>query len=190
MKPITHSILFAVYGKNYLSPFSMKRINLLKGEIIRKHFASVLALILIVTGCSIFVKQPSQEIKGDKVICFLFNNKRFKAEVVKNVSRSLSIKGYTVVTGDMKKVKYYNPADYGAVVYMAELWIWHTPWHAKRYYSMHNNAQNIIFVITSGDPNVVITKPFDAVTSASKPDKVESVSQEIMKKLDIILTKS
>jgi len=72
-------------------------------------------------------------------------------------------------------------------VYMAELWAWHTPWHAKKYFRKNKEAGNMVFVITSGDPDVVITKPFDAVTTASKPNKVGPVTQEILAKLERIL---
>ena len=70
---------------------------------------------------------------------------------------------------------------------MTELWAWHTPWHAVRYFKKHAEARNIIFVITSGDPDVVIKEPFDAVTSASNPGKVTVVSKEIIDRLDAIL---
>ncbi len=72
---------------------------------------------------------------------------------------------------------------------MAELWVWHTPWHAKKYFRKNKEAGNMVFVITSGDPDVVIIQPFDAVTTASRPDKVEPVTQEIMVKLESIMRK-
>ena len=45
------------------------------------------------------------------------------------------------------------------------------------------------FLSLQGDPDVVIKKPFDAVTSASRPGEVERVSREIMEKLEVILQK-
>ena len=135
------------------------------------------------------MKKPEKVLKGSNMVCILFNSKRFKTEVVKDVSESLAGKGFKVVTDTVKKAKYYDSADYGAVVYMAELWAWHTPWHAKKYYRKNNEAENIVFMITSGDPDVVIKKPFDAVTSASKPDQVNRVSREIIERLDNILEK-
>jgi len=70
---------------------------------------------------------------------------------------------------------------------MAEYWVWHTPWHAKRYYEKNKTARNTIFVVTAGDPDVTIKKPFDAVTDVSRSNEVERVSGEILKKLDKIL---
>ncbi|MFC1508480.1 hypothetical protein ACFL60_02210 [Candidatus Omnitrophota bacterium] len=146
----------------------------------------IVTLVLIVfTGCAGI--QPIQKNKGNKVVCVLFKDTRFKTEVVGNLTKQLALKGYTVVTGSVKQAKYYNAADYAAVVYMAELWAWHTPFHAKKYFRKHNEANTIVFVITSGDPDVTITKPFDAVTSASAPDKVEPVAHEIMGKLSNML---
>ena len=153
----------------------------------RNHFTPVFALVLLFTGCSIYATLPDRDVKGEKVVCILHNDTRFKTEVVENVSNSLAGKGYRVITGRVKQAKFFNPADYGAVVYMAELWAWHTPWHAVRYFKKHNEARNIIFVITSGDPDVVISDPFDAVTSASNPGKVNLVSKEIIDRLDTIL---
>ena len=91
-----------------------------------------------------------------------------------------------MITNKRKLSKYYKSDDYLAVVYMVEYWAWHTPWNAVRYFKKNNRDKNIIFVITSGDPDVVIKEPFDAVTSASKSDQVERVSKEIITKLEKI----
>ena len=130
---------------------------------------------------------PVQEIKGDNVVCILFNDRKFKTEVVDKISKSLKESGYEIVTDRVKRSKYYNASDYGAVVYMAELWAWHTPWHAVKYYRKNNRAQNIVFVITSGDPHVIIKEPFDAVTSPSRHMEVDRVSQKITERLSMII---
>ncbi len=59
-----------------------------------------------------------------------------------------------VVTDRIKRANLYRSSDYGAVVYMAEYWAWHIPWHAKKYYYKNNASQNIVFVITSGDTDI------------------------------------
>lgn len=130
-----------------------------------------------------------QAVKGGKVVCILFNEKRFKIEVVKKVSQSLAEKGYTVVSDRPKYASNYSSADYAAVVYLAEFWMWHTPRHAISYYTKNNKAGNIIFVVTSGDPHVVIKKPFDAITSASRVKDVDRVSEEILNRLGKIMGK-
>lgn len=150
-----------------------------------RNFLIVTFALIVFNGCAGI--QPIQRNMGNKVVCVLFKDTRFKIEVVGNLTKQLSKKGYTVVTGSVKQAKYFNAADYAAVVYMAELWAWHTPWHAKKYFRKHNEVNTIVFVITSGDPDITITKPFDAVTSASAPDKVEPVAQEILNKLSNIL---
>ena len=152
----------------------------------RAQFTLILAALLF-AGCSTFGARPGQHPTGDKTVCILFNNKRFKMEVVSRLSAALSEKGYTVVTDKSKRSKFYPASDYAAVVYMAELWAWHTPWHAKRYFSGNGEEESIVFVITSGDPDVTIAQPFDAVTSASSPDRVEPVYGEIMNRLQGIL---
>jgi len=154
-----------------------------------KQILTAIALVLFFAGCSIFglCKPPVQEIKGDNVVCFLFKTGTFKSEVVEKVTQFLTEKDLRVVTDTVKNAKYYNASDYGAVIYIAEYWAWHTPRHAKRYFNRNKGSENIIFVITSGDPDVTIKKPFDAVTSASKPDRVETVSQEIIERLSRIL---
>ena len=151
-----------------------------------KQVVPILTLMLLVTGCSMLTKQPIQQLKGNNVICILHEKSRFKAGVIKNISHSLYEKGFEVTTGKRKLSKNYNSGDYLAVVYMVEYWAWHTPWNALRYFKKNNRNNNIIFVITSGDPDVVIKKPFDAVTSASKPDQVERVSREIITKIERI----
>ena len=154
-----------------------------------KKFFPIFVLAFLLAGCSIFVKTPIQEVQGKNAVFILFNDTSFKTEVVEKVSQSLTAKGYRVVTDNVKQARYYNSADYGAVVYMAELWVMHTPWHAKKFHKMNNTVRNTVFVITSGDPDVVIKEPFEAVTSASEPGERERVSREIMEKLDNILMK-
>ena len=146
----------------------------------KKLIIAIIALIVI-AGCA--AVKTMREDKGEKVVCVLFNDTRFKTEVAGKLTMQLAKKGYRVTTGSVKQAKYFNTVDYAAVVYMTELWAWHTPWHAKKYLRRHNEADNLVFVITSGDPDVTITKPFDAVTSASSPKKVEPVVLEIMGKL-------
>ena len=157
----------------------------------KKRITRILVLAFSVTGCTLPGKSmgPVQDVTGDKVVCILAEESRFKTEVVKKLSASITQKGFTVVTGSRKKSKYYKAHDYGAVIYMAELWAWHTPRHAIRYFKKNNMARNTVFMITAGDPDVVIKKPFDAVTSASKSDSAERVSGEIMEKLNSILGK-
>lgn len=107
--------------------------------------------------------------------------------MVKTVSQFLTGKDLRVVTDTVKNARYYNATDYGAVIYMAEYWNLHTPWHTKKYFKRNKGSENIIFVITSRYPDITIKKPFNAVTSASKPDRVETVSQEIIERLDHIV---
>ncbi|HDY88936.1 MAG TPA: hypothetical protein ENH82_12590 [bacterium] len=132
---------------------------------------------------------PADKVKGDNVVCILYENSKFKDQVIENIKKSIVGKGYEAVTDKRKKSKLYNSADYGAVVYLTKYRVWHTPLHTKRYFKKNNNAENIIFMVTAGDPNVTIIKPFDAVTSASNPDSVERVTREILDRLDGILKK-
>ena len=154
-----------------------------------KQILTATALVLFFAGCSIFGlrKPPVQEIKGNNVVCFLFKTGTFKNDVVKAVSQFLTGKDLRVVTDTVKNAKYYNASDYGAVIYMAEYWNLHTPWHTKKYFKRNKGSENIIFVITSRNPDITIKKPFDAVTSVSKPDRVKTVSQEIIERLGFIL---
>jgi hypothetical protein len=127
--------------------------------------------------------------KGEKTVCILFNDKKFKNEVIEKVSLSLQEKGYTVILDRPKNADNYSSKDYGAVIYMAEFQMWHTPRNAVSYYKKNNRANNIIFVITSGDPHVVIKKPFDAITSPSRMKDAESLSNKILIRLGTILGK-
>jgi len=150
------------------------------------HIVLMLCALGIIGGCAAG-KKPVQTLKGEKVVCILTTGKQFKAAVVEQVSTSLAAKGYRVVTGSRTKANNYKASDYGAVVYLAEYWAMHVPFNAKRYYRRNNEAENIIFVITSGNPGVTISEPFDAVTSASTPANVARVSGEILARLERIL---
>ena len=153
---------------------------------IRYHLYIIILAVLL-DGCSVFVTPPVQEIKGDTVVCILYKDSHFKSEVVKLLTNTLITRGCNVVTDDVKRARFYKSPDYGAVVYMADYWAWHVPWHAKKYYRNNNRASNIIFVVTSGDPDVEIHRPFDAITSVSKPNEVERVLKFVMERIDSVL---
>ena len=126
-------------------------------------------LAVLLAGCSLFVTPPAQEItrnevkshevQGNRIVCIIFKDSRFKSDVVERLIGSLTARGYNVVTDDVKRAKFYKPSDYDAIVYMADYWAWHVPWHAKNYYRNNNKSSNIIFVVTAGDPDVKIHRP-------------------------------
>ncbi len=154
----------------------------------RLPFFIAASAMLFAAGCSTMrPAKPVSTEKGPKVVCILFKDTNFKTEVAGKVTAALSAQGFRVVTGTPSQRKAVKAADYGAVVYMAEYWAWHTPGHAKRYFQDNDEAANILIVVTSGDPVVTIKKPFDAVTTASKPDRVEPVAQEILTRLGKIV---
>jgi hypothetical protein len=145
------------------------------------------ALIFTLAGCGGKPAPEKLAVKGKKTVCILSGDKRFKNEVIAKVTQSLETKGYTVVRDETGKSKHYPAAEYGAVVYVAEYWAWHTPRHAVRYFNRNGKSSNIVFMVTSGDPDVTIKEPFDAVTSASSPKNVDKTAGEILVKLEGIL---
>jgi len=146
--------------------------------------AWVYAVIIVsLAGCPVFVKAPETRIKGKDTVAVIFDESEFKARVVDSLTASLGQLGKRVVADRLKRAKYYRAEDYAAVVYFADLWAWHTPWHAKRYWRRNGEAGNIVFVVTAGDPDAKISKPFDAVTSASDPEKARPVAEEILRRL-------
>jgi len=152
----------------------------------RRHhlLLSLLLITLTLSSCSMFARAPQQPVaKGRDTVLILFNSTGFREAVVANVVRELKAAKLNVVMDNTKRAKFYAAADYAAVVHISEYWAWHVPYHAKRYFKRNSKADNIVFAVTSGDPNVTITKPFDAVTGASKKDGVGKFSAEIMGKL-------
>jgi hypothetical protein len=144
-------------------------------------------LIAISAGCSPYVSPSAKNQEGIKTVCILYNETAFKNRVVEAVKEKLSGEGFTVVTDRVGNSSSYPAAHYGAVVYMAEYQVWHVPLHQKRYFNTNNHAANIIFVTTSGDPNMRITKPFDAITSASTDARIQPVTQALLDRLGVIL---
>ena len=158
------------------------------GEVMKKTSALVIVMLALMTaGCSVFVRPPAETAKGGKVVVILYKHSGFKDAVVASVKSSLEGKGYTIVTESTKRAKFFKAAEYGAVVYMADYWMRHVPRHAVRYNKQNGEAPNILFVVTSGDPDIKIKKPFDAVTSASKSDRVEPVAKEMLGRLATVL---
>ena len=153
----------------------------------KKTLICILVVVLILPGCSAFVRPPENMVKGRDIVCILYNETKFKKAVVENITSFIRSKGLKVTTDRVKRAKYYRTSDYTAVVYFAEYWQWHVPWHTKRYYRNNDTPDNVVFMITSGDPDVQIHDPFDAVTSASNPDSIERVSREVINKLTPVL---
>jgi hypothetical protein len=143
-----------------------------------------IVLVIFVSGCSVFISAPEKIETGKNVVCILYNDSTFKTEVVKTVSAYLESSGYRVVTDRTKRAKFYPASKFGAVIYIAEYWMWHVPYHQKSYYNENNKASNIVFVTTAGDPDVWITKPFDAITSVSKKSEVGRVSKDILSRME------
>ena len=152
---------------------------------------STVSCLLFFTSCAPKAVETLKEIRpcGDNVICILAEESEFKTEIISRLTQSLSDHGFIVITDKRNHAHNYNPRGYAAIVYMTEYWAWHTPWHAKRYYSKHHQPSNVIFVVTSGDPKVTIKKPFDAVTSASEKGNIERVYTDIMVRPERIIGK-
>lgn len=153
----------------------------------RKTVLAVLFSVFLFSGCSMFVNGPDEILKGDKIVCILYNQTDFKTALVKSITTSLEKNDFRVITDKVRHAKFYDSADYGAVVYMSEYWAWHTPFHAKRFFKKNQFSQNTLFVITSGNPDIEVHKPFDAVTCASRSNLVGSKSYEITERLKSIL---
>ncbi len=157
-------------------------------EVAMRYFLiSAASAILILTGCGGKPTPDKLAIKGKDTVCILSKSKPFKNDVITRIVATLETNGLRVVRDDTGRAEYFRAADYGAVVYIAEYWAWHTPRHAILYFERNGQAANIVFVVTSGDPDVTIRRPFDAITSASSSKNVDRVSEEILGRLDGIL---
>lgn len=152
----------------------------------RRIMMVTLTAALFATGCSMFTHAPENYRKGPDVILILIDPSGFKNSLAQGITDYATVEGYRIQIDDVKRAKYYNASDFAAVIYMAEYWMWHVPLHAKRYYRDNDEAANIIFLVTSGDPDVKIAKPFDAVTTASDPERKNDVLREVYDRLDTI----
>ena len=148
---------------------------------------AVSAVLLLATGCSMFLNPPQNYLKGPDVVLILEDPSDFKNSLAQGITDYATVAGYRIQLDVTSRAKYFKASDFAAVIYMAEYWAWHVPWNAKRYYDNNDKADNIIFIVTSGDPDVKIDKPFDAVTTASDPKRKNDVLREIFGKLDTIL---
>jgi hypothetical protein len=143
-------------------------------------------VVLLSVGCA--GRRPLVgEPKGPKTVVFLSDGTAFRDAVVAHVSDWLRDSGYLVVLADKGSRKYYRAASYGAVVYVAEYWAWHTPRHAIRYWKKNGRARNIVFFITAGDPDLAINAPFDAVTTPSRDDRIVPAALELRTRLEALL---
>ncbi len=148
---------------------------------------SLFVLASVLSGCGQKPVPANRGVTGKNIVVILSKDSRFKSEVIAKVSAAVEAKGLKVLRDATGASGAYRAADYGAVVYFADYWMHHTPNHAKRYFNRNGGASNIVFVVTAGDPDVTIKKPFDAITSASKQKDVERVAGEIVGRLETML---
>lgn len=142
--------------------------------------------VLFWAGCA--AQRPMVgEPKGPKTVVFMTDGSAFRDAVLALVGDWLRDRGYTVVSVDNGSAKHYDAASYGAVVYVAEYRVWHTPRHTLRYWKRNGRAGNIVFFITAGDPGLDVNEPFDAVTTASKEDRIVPTASELRERLEAVL---
>ncbi len=151
----------------------------------RNRIAGCALIVVIAAGCGgARLAAPGPQDRGREVVLVLMDgDSPFKLAVAERVAATLKPDGLRVVMDDTGRAENNAPSDYAAVVYTAEYWMWRTPRHAIRYFNRHDKPANVIFLITAGDPNRKVTKPFDAVTSASTQARVEPVSDEIVRRV-------
>lgn len=148
---------------------------------------SLFLIAAILVGCGQKPIPANRGVTGKNVVVALSKDSQFKAGVIAKVTAAMEAKGVRVLRDGTGASGAYRAADYCAVVYFADYWMHRTPGHAKRYYHRNGDASNIVVVITSGDPDVTVKKPFDAVTSASKEKNIDRVAGEIVGRLEMIL---
>lgn len=83
---------------------------------------TAVALAVVVAGCGQKPLPANRGVMGKDVVVILSTGKRFKQEVIMRVTASLEGKGVRVVRDATAAADAYRAADYGAVVYFAELW--------------------------------------------------------------------
>lgn len=153
----------------------------------RNITVSMLALIAIAMGCSMMRNPSENDLKEHGVVLILVDPYDYKDSLARSIADHVTEAGYQPSIIDVKHAGKYKASNFAAVIYMAEYWMWHVPFHAKRYFKNNDEGENIVFIITSGDPDVHITKPFDAVTTASDSDRKDAVLNEVFSRLDQIL---
>lgn len=141
----------------------------------------------LILSCSMSMPKPENIRTGDDVIMIFHTQTAFKKEVTDKVSAALTDSGYTVATDMIRNAQYYPPDSLAAIVYMAEYKYWHVPLSAKRFYKRTKDADNIVFFITSSDPEKKISKPFDAVSAASMKKCIDPAADELLARLEQVL---
>jgi hypothetical protein len=151
-------------------------------------------LLGVLLTCFLFIQCAPQKTivteqkpKGKNVVCILYKPTAFKDSVIEKITKSLSEKNIIVVKENLKDSKYCKSSDYGAVIYMQEYHAWHVPKTAIKFHKRNYESKNTIFLITAGDPKLKIKSPFDAITCPSKKKNIDSVSEEIILRINNIL---
>ena len=153
----------------------------------RLLYTIILLCPIFLLSCSMSLPKPDDIRTGDDVIMILHTQTAFKKEVTEKVSAELTGRGYTVATGMIRNAQYYPPDSLAAIVYMAEYKYWHVPLSAKRFYKRTKDADNIVYFITSSDPEKKISRPFDAVSAASMQKCIDPAASELLARLERIL---
>lgn len=148
--------------------------------------------MIIISGCSLgMVKGLERGNKHcDKRILIATQQSEFKEVVVSRVLDGLVKDACYIKVMDLKKLASESTGKYQAIVILNTCWVWRLNRHARGFLKESSEKERIILLTTANDENWRPKKvQVDAITSASKMDRADSVAERIIEKARLLLAK-
>ena len=149
-------------------------------------------LMTVISGCSLgMVKGLEHGNKHcEKRILIATQQSEFKEVVVSRVLDGLLHDACYIKVMDLKKIAGESTERYQAIVIMNTCWVWRLNRHARNFLKDAREKERIILLTTANDEAWKPKKvEVDAITSASKMDKADSVAKHIIEKVRSLLAK-
>ncbi|SHK39505.1 hypothetical protein SAMN02745216_03386 [Desulfatibacillum alkenivorans DSM 16219] len=155
-----------------------------------RFYAALAVLLLLAAGCgpkrvsSVRYGSPSA---GSKVL-LATEDTEFKNTILKNVVKSYEGQDVFIQVESVPALDKINAEDFDAVVLINTCMAWRVEPEIEAFIKKTADKQKIVLLTTTGDPDLNIEAPgVDSVTSASRMENADHVSQKIIGKINRIL---
>ncbi|MCF7920185.1 MAG: hypothetical protein K9N06_09775 [Candidatus Cloacimonetes bacterium] len=137
-------------------------------------------IIILLSGCK---QSPEQRVINPGTqsrILIAMTTTEFKEQIVSRIIDDFGQQATIEING-LSSLKKINPAEYNAIIIMdaCEAWMKFNT-SLNRFTSKHTAADNVIFIITAGDPDWKWdNKNYRAITSASETTRIDDIVSEL-----------
>ena len=150
--------------------------------------AAAMVIYKAVFSMGIAEQFESGNANSAKKVLIASQGSKFKNTLTKTVVKQLNEKNVFVKVIDVTNLDKINENDFQAILIIHTIEAWDAPKTVVKFLGNTRKSEKILLVATSGRGTYKAKNTnIDTITSASKMDKIDSISVEIIARLDKIL---